>query len=75
MPNEDKDFMKSRLKDSAFTSFRLHNYNSEINLTKYEQLASNNLNINKNIVIQNLTKTTVLFFLTKINILNECPKY
>ena len=52
MPNEDKDFMKSRLKDSAFTSFRLHNYNSEINLTKYEQLASNNLNINKNIVIQ-----------------------
>ena len=65
MPNEDKDFMKSRLKDSAFTSFRLHNYNSEINLTKYEQLASNNLNINKNIVIQKSDKDNSVVLLDK----------
>ena len=65
MPNEDKDFMKSRLKDSAFTSFRLHNYNSEINLTKYEQLASNNLNINKNIVIQKSGKGNSVVLLDK----------
>ena len=33
MPNEDKEFIKSRLKDSAHTSFWSYNYNSEINLT------------------------------------------
>ena len=65
MPNEDKDFMKSRLKDSAFTSFRLHNYNSEINVTKYEQLASNNLNINKTIVIQKSDKGNSVVLLDK----------
>ena len=65
MPNEDKDFMKSRLKDSAFTSFRLHNYNSEINVTKYEQLASNNLNINKTIVIQKSDKDNSVVLLDK----------
>ena len=34
VPNEDKKFIKSRLKNSAFTSFWSYNYNSEINLTK-----------------------------------------
>ena len=34
MLNEDKEFIKSRLKDSAFTSFWSYNYNNEINLTK-----------------------------------------
>ena len=47
MPNEDKEFIKSRLKDSAFTSFRSYNYNSEINLTKNKQLELNNLSIIK----------------------------
>ena len=36
VPNEDKKFIKSRLKDSAFTSFWSYNYNGEINLTKNE---------------------------------------
>ena len=39
MPNEDKEFIKSSLKDSAFTSFRSYNYYSETNLTKNERLA------------------------------------
>ena len=30
MLNEDKEFIKSRLKDSAFTSFWSYNYNNEI---------------------------------------------
>ena len=34
MPNEDKGFLKTRLKDSTFTSFWSYNYKSEINLTK-----------------------------------------
>ena len=43
MPNEDKGFLKTRLKDSTFTSFRSYNYKSEINLTKNERLALKNL--------------------------------
>ena len=50
--NEDKEFIKTRLKDSAFTSFWSYNHKSEINLTKNERLALNNLNNNKNIIIQ-----------------------
>ena len=37
MPSEDKEFIKTRLKASAFTSFRLHNYVIENNLTKKER--------------------------------------
>ena len=33
MPDGNKEFIKSRLKDSAYTSFRSYNYKSEINLT------------------------------------------
>ena len=46
MPNEDKEFIKSRLKDSACTLFRSNNYNSEINLAKNERLALSNLSNN-----------------------------
>ena len=50
MPNEDKEFIKTRLKDSAFTSFWSYNHKSEINLTKNECLALNNLSNNNNII-------------------------
>ena len=46
MPNEDKEFIKSRLKDSVCTLFRSNNYNSKINLAKNERLALNNLSNN-----------------------------
>ena len=76
MPNEDKEFIKSRLKDSAFTSSRSYNYNSEINVTKNERYVLNNLSaIIKISSSKNLTKATVLFFLKKINTLKECTKY
>ena len=75
MPNEDKEYIKTRLKDSEFTSFWLNNYSSEINLTKNERLALNNLSNNKNIIIQKSDKATVLFFLAKKNTLKECLKY
>ena len=51
MNTEDKELTKSRLKDSAFTSFWSDNYNSEINWTKNEQVALNDFNNYKNIVI------------------------
>ena len=39
-----------------------------------ERLALNNLSNNKNISFKNLTRATVLLFLTKTNTLKECPK-
>ena len=71
MPNEDKEFIKSRLKDSAFTSFRSYNYNSEINLTKIEQLILNNLSNNKNIIIQKFDKGNNVVLLDKDKYLKE----
>ena len=65
MPNEDKEFIKSRLKDSAHTSFRSYNYKSEINLTKKEQVALNNLSNNKNIIIQKSDKGNNVVLLDK----------
>ena len=56
IPDENKEFIKSRLKDSAYTSFRSYNYKSEINLTKKEQVALNNLSNNENIIIQKSDK-------------------
>ena len=32
MPNEDKEFIKTRLKDLAYTSFWSHNYKREVSL-------------------------------------------
>ena len=73
MSNEDKEFMKTRIKDSAFTSFQLCNYNNEINLTKNEQLALNNSSNNKNIVIVLLDKDKYLERMSKI--LNNNAKF
>ena len=65
MPNEDKGFLKTRLKDSTFTSFWSYNYKSEINLTKTERLALNNLCNNKNTVIQKSDKGNSVVLLDK----------
>ena len=82
MPNEDKEFTKSRLKDSVHTSFRSYNYNTEINLTKNEQLALSNLSNDKNIIIQKSNKGNNVVLLDKdkylegiYKILNNNPKF
>ena len=76
MPHERKDFIKSRLKDSAFIWFQSCNYNSEINLTKNEQLALNDLRNNTNIVIQKFDKGNSVALLDKDKISwREYPKY
>ena len=76
---EGKEFVRSRLKDSAFTLFWSYNHNGEIKLTKNEPLLLNNFSNNKNTIIQKSEKGNgllqVLFFLTKTNTLNKCPKY
>ena len=65
MSNEDKDFIKSRLKDSTHTSFRSYNYKSGINLTEKEQVALNNLTNDKNIIIQKSDKGNRVALLDK----------
>ena len=65
MPNEDRQFIKTRLKDPAFTSFWSHDCNSEINLSKNERLALNNLRNNKNIIIQKSDKGNSVVLLDK----------
>ena len=74
LPNEDKEFVKSRLKDSAFTSFWLFNYTSEIDLTKNDRLVLNNLSNNKNIVIQKSDKGKSAVFLDKDKYLKGMSK-
>ena len=65
MPNEGKEFIKTRLKNCAFTSFWSYNCNSEINLTKYERLVLNKLSNNKNIIIQKSDKGNSVGLLDK----------
>ena len=72
--NADKEFMKSRLKDSAFTSFWLYNYISKVNLTKIEKLLLNNLDNNKNIPIQKSDKGNSVVLLDKDKYLEGLSK-
>ena len=65
IPNEEKELIKSRLKNSTFTSYRSYNYYSEISLTKNERLALNNVSNNKNIIIQKSDKGNRVVFLEK----------
>ena len=65
IPNEEKEFIKSRLKNSTFTSYRSYNYYSEISLTKNERLALNNVSNNKNIIIQKSDKGNRVVLLEK----------
>ena len=74
IPSEDKEFMKSRLKDSARTSFWSYDYNSKVNLTKNEKLTLNNLSNNKNIVIQKSDKGSSAVLLDKHKYLEGLSK-
>ena len=52
MSNEDLDFVKTRTKEAALSSYRNYNNNVPQHLSKEEFLALQNLRKNKNIVIQ-----------------------
>ena len=56
IPNEYKQFIKTRLKDSALTSLQSYNYNSEIKSAKQKRLTLSNLSNDKNIIIQKSDK-------------------
>ena len=61
MHNEEKEFIKTRLKYFAFTSFWPHSYNIQINLTKTKRLVLDNLSNNRNIIIQKSARGTFAF--------------
>ena len=74
MYNEDKEFVESRRKDSTFTKFQLYNYKSEINLTKNEQFALNNLSNSRNIVMEKSDKGNSVVLLDKDRYLERMSK-
>ena len=52
LSNEDLDFVKTKTKETALSSFRQYNKNPQQNLSKEELAALTNLSKNKDIVIQ-----------------------
>ena len=74
MPNGDKKAVKNRLKNSAFTWFRSHDYKSEISLTKNECLALNNHSNNRNFIIQTSDKGNSVVLVDKYKYLEGMSK-
>ena len=62
IPSYDKEFIRSRLRDCAFTSFRDSSKINEHNLSKEEHLALNDLIKKGHLVIQKLIKVTLWLF-------------
>ena len=56
LSNEDQDFVKTRTKEAALSSYQNYNKNVPQHLSKEEFLALQNLRKNKNIVIQKSDK-------------------
>ena len=56
MSNENLDFVKTKIKDDALTTFRNYNTNLPHNLSDEEFKALQNLSKNTNLVIQNSDK-------------------
>ena len=56
MSNEDSDFVKTKSKETALSSFRQYNKNPQQNLSMEELAALTNLGKNKDIVIQKSAK-------------------
>ena len=56
LPNEDLDFVKTKTKGTALSTFRQYNKNPQQNLSKEELAALTNLSKNKDIIIQKSDK-------------------
>ena len=56
MSNGDLDFVKTKIKDAALSSFRFYNTNVPQNLSDEEFTALENLSKNNNLVVQKADK-------------------
>ena len=82
MLKEDLDFVKTRTKEAALSSYRNYNNNVPQHLSKEEFLALQNLRKNKNIVIQKSDKGNSVVVVDKADysdkiesLLNVLPKF
>ena len=82
LPNEDLDFVKTRIKEVALSTYRNYNNNVPQHLSKEEFLALQNLRKNKNIVIQKSDKGNSVVVIDKAdyldkmdNLLNDTRKF
>ena len=82
LPNEDLDFVKTKIKEAALSSYRNYNNNVPQHLSKEEFLALQNLHKNKNIVIQKSDKGNSVVVVDKAdyldkmdNLLNDTRKF
>ena len=62
---EDLDFVKTKTKERALSSFRQHNKSPKQNLSKEELTALTNLSKNKDIVIQKSDKDNSVVIVDK----------
>ena len=82
LPNEDLDFVKTRTKEAALSTYQKYNNNIPQHLSKEEFLALQNLRKNKNIVIQKSDKGNSVVVVDKAdyldkmdNLLNDTRKF
>ena len=82
IPSYDKEFIRSRLRDCAITSFRDSDKINENNLSKKEHLALKNLVKNRDLIIQKAHKGNTVVILNKNDyiskikvILNDSSKF
>ena len=65
MPNEDLDFVKTKIKETALSSFRQYNKNPQQSLSKEELAALTNLSKNKDFVIRKSDKSNSVVIVDK----------
>ena len=71
LSNEDLDFVKTKTKETALSSFRQYNKNPQQNLSKEELAALTNLSKNKDIVIQKSDKRNSVVIVDKDTYINR----
>ena len=73
--NEKKEVLKTRIKDSAFSSFSFYNENgTPLNLIPEEIAALKALSKNKNLIIQKSNKGNSIAIIDKNENLEQMPK-
>ena len=71
LSNEDLDFVKTRTKEAALSSYRNYNNKGPQHLSKEEFRALQNLRKNKNIVIQKSDKGNSIVVVDKVDYLDK----
>ena len=71
LSNKDLDFVKTKTKETALSSFRQYDKNPQQNLSKEELAALTNLSKNMDIVIQKSDKGNSVVVVARVSILKE----